>query len=121
MPTDAQRLGARLRDARKAAGLSQAELAEQVGLSVESVSRAERGSITPTVWTLVRFADVLRLDLAKLIRGAEPPPKKGSPRRPQLERVVRIIEELDDDQLEVLGDFLRSVARPRPATRRSAR
>lgn len=119
MPTDAQRLGARIRDARKAAGLSQEDLAERVDLSIESVSRAERGSITPTIWTLLRFAKALRLDLAELA-GAEPT-KRVVRRRPQLERAIRLIEDLDDDALEALGDFVRALTRQPSTRKRSSR
>jgi transcriptional regulator with XRE-family HTH domain len=119
MPSAQEELGARIRVARKTAGMSQSELAEEVGLSVESVSRAERGRIVPTIFSLIRFAEVLRLDLAELVQGGTP--RKSSRRRPQLERAVRLIEELDDDALLALGDFLRALQKPRRARGTSAR
>ncbi len=59
-------LGARLRDCRVAAGLSQQELAERSGLSVRAVSNMERGR---TRWpyrdSLARLADALGLSGAE--------------------------------------------------------
>jgi transcriptional regulator with XRE-family HTH domain len=45
--------------ARLAAGLTQAELAIQLGTTQSAIARLESGSIIPTVETLCRLADVL--------------------------------------------------------------
>ena len=50
------RFGARLRARRRAAGLSQAELAEAVDLTANYISLLERGQKLPTLDTLVRLA-----------------------------------------------------------------
>jgi predicted nucleotidyltransferase len=47
--------------ARRAAGLTQAELAAKVGTTQSAITRLEGGTITPTVDTLCRLADVLGL------------------------------------------------------------
>jgi transcriptional regulator with XRE-family HTH domain len=52
-------LGTRLRNGRKAAGLTQALLAQRSGVSTELVSRIERGRCLPSVPTLVAFARAL--------------------------------------------------------------
>jgi transcriptional regulator with XRE-family HTH domain len=52
-------LGARLRDRRKAAGLTQASLAQRSAVSTELVSRIERGRCLPSLPTLVAFARAL--------------------------------------------------------------
>jgi HTH-type transcriptional regulator, cell division transcriptional repressor len=49
----------RLRKRRKDLGLSQAALAERADVSVELVSRIERGLCLPSLTTLVRFCDAL--------------------------------------------------------------
>jgi DNA-binding XRE family transcriptional regulator len=44
-----KKLGVRLFQLRKEAGLTQAELAEKVDLSIDSISRIERGERAPSV------------------------------------------------------------------------
>ena len=60
-------VGASLRKARLAHGFTQAQLAEAVDLTVESLSRAETGSILPTVDTLGRIANVLGVSIDALV------------------------------------------------------
>lgn len=45
--------------ARLAAGLTQAQLAQRLGTTQSAIARLESGTITPTVDTLCRLADVL--------------------------------------------------------------
>jgi transcriptional regulator with XRE-family HTH domain len=52
-------VGARLRLIRRARGLSQKELAEQAGVSLNCISLIERDEISPNVATLQRLADAL--------------------------------------------------------------
>ena len=59
---DSAALGARLRQYRVAAGLTQAELAEQSGLSVRAISDLERGERRfPYADTLERYTSALKL------------------------------------------------------------
>jgi transcriptional regulator with XRE-family HTH domain len=50
------KLGAKIRAARQAAGLSQAQLAERISMDRENYAKIERASINVTVETLVRIA-----------------------------------------------------------------
>jgi transcriptional regulator with XRE-family HTH domain len=56
--------------AREQAGLSRAELAAAAGLSRWTVIRLEQGDQRPTLETLGRLADALRLDLRALANAA---------------------------------------------------
>ena len=56
-------LVARLTQARKAAHLTQAELAERAGLSRMTVQRLEGGNLDPRLSTLQELARVLSLEL----------------------------------------------------------
>ncbi len=51
--------GANLRHQRKARNLTQAELAERVGVSTEMISKIERGVAAPSFPTIERLGDVL--------------------------------------------------------------
>lgn len=67
-------LAERLRDARQAAGLSQAELAEQAGLSTIYVSLIEQGvRHNPRLNHLRALARVLGCQISDLVD--DPPPK----------------------------------------------
>ncbi len=57
---------ARLADARKAANLTQAELAERAGLSRMTVQRLESGSLDPRLSTLQELARALDMQLQAL-------------------------------------------------------
>ena len=64
---------ARLADARKAANLTQAELAERAGLSRMTVQRLESGSLDPRLSTLQELVRVLNMELhAVQAEPAEP-------------------------------------------------
>lgn len=54
---------AHLAHARKAANLTQAELAERAGLSRMTVQRLESGSLDPRLSTLQELARVLNMEL----------------------------------------------------------
>ncbi|MGF7192111.1 transcriptional regulator with XRE-family HTH domain [Robbsia andropogonis] len=69
----ARRIGTAIASQRKKAGLTQAYVADLVGLEKETVSRIETGSITPTIHRLGQFAELYGCPLSALFgeyRGA---------------------------------------------------
>lgn len=64
-------LARRIRLEREARNWSQAELAHAAGLSKATVSKIERGEMSPTAATLVRIAGAYDLTLAGLLLRAE--------------------------------------------------
>lgn len=64
-------LGRRLLGARQAAGLSQRQLSERLGVSVGHVSMAERAQRVPRLFILVAWAAVCGTSLSRLVRGLE--------------------------------------------------
>jgi transcriptional regulator with XRE-family HTH domain len=69
MPAARHPRGHTIRDARRAAGLTQAELAERLGTAQTHVSRWER-SWTPDLLTLIRIAQALGMSLVVDAHGA---------------------------------------------------
>lgn len=61
-----KRLGARIREERKKARLTQERFAEQVGLSVDYVGYIERGRQAPYLKTLERIAKALDVEVYEL-------------------------------------------------------
>ena len=71
----APNFGARLRDLREAAGLTQEELAERAGLTAKAISMLERGERKrPYPHTVRSLADALELSEG----GARHPPRGGN-------------------------------------------
>ncbi len=54
-------IGENIKNARKAAGISQKELAEQTGVYQKDISRWENGERTPTVAALAQICKVLQV------------------------------------------------------------
>jgi transcriptional regulator with XRE-family HTH domain len=66
----AVRIGKNIASARKAAGRTQAEVAEKIGIDTVSLSRIERGVVTPGLPTLDNIANELHVPLGRLFDGA---------------------------------------------------
>jgi transcriptional regulator with XRE-family HTH domain len=64
----AQIFGARLRELRSAARLTQRELAKRSGTSSAAISNFEAGNNAPTLGTLVRLAEGLECNVGDLVR-----------------------------------------------------
>lgn len=62
-----------LKGERLAQGLSQETLAEKAGLSRTGVRHVEGGNFKPTLYTLLKLADALGVDICTLIREAYQP------------------------------------------------
>lgn len=66
-------IGPRLRQTRRAKGVSQEALAEQTGVAVTTIIRIEQGRVTPKLDTVQKFADALGVDPKHLSYGDERP------------------------------------------------
>lgn len=63
-------VGDQVRDARKAAGLTQRELAARMGTSQAAIARLEAGGVGATLTTLQNVATALDLEVAVHLRPA---------------------------------------------------
>jgi transcriptional regulator with XRE-family HTH domain len=73
----ALRVGSRINAARRDAGLTQAELAEEVGIDARSLQRIEGGRTTPSLRRLLAIADVLRVSPGALLDDVPAPRKRA--------------------------------------------
>jgi transcriptional regulator with XRE-family HTH domain len=64
-----ERLGPRLREARKEAGMKQADVAEAAGTTKHRLSRYENGHVVPSVPTLAALAFAVGKSLDSLVFG----------------------------------------------------
>lgn len=63
----AAKLGERIRDARRGAGLTQTELANRLGRTLRTVQKYESGEIVPTIPNLMKIAKALDVQMTVLI------------------------------------------------------
>jgi len=68
---DGERLGARLRELRLAAGLTQAELARRTGIHRPNIARVEAGRHTPSLETLARIANAIGVSTTHVLVSSE--------------------------------------------------
>lgn len=66
-----RKLGRRISELRRAKKLTQEQLAEAVGCSVEFISLVERGVNAPSVAGLEKFAKVLKVEVRELFTFEE--------------------------------------------------
>lgn len=71
MSTLRTRFGKRLRQIRRYRDLTQEQLAEALGLSVEFISNIERGKSAPSFETIEKLAEVLQVTVEELFQGNE--------------------------------------------------
>jgi DNA-binding XRE family transcriptional regulator len=72
IPVDGEKLGARLRELRLAAGLTQAELARRTGIHRPNIARVEAGRHTPSLETLSRIANAIGVSATHVLVSREP-------------------------------------------------
>ena len=63
-----QKIGQRIASQRKLAGVTQARLAEQIGVEPETISRLETGASMPSLAKIAATADALDIELRELFR-----------------------------------------------------
>jgi transcriptional regulator with XRE-family HTH domain len=90
MPLDAMVIVGRFLAAREQAKLTQAEVAEAAGISVETVSRIERGMHEPELSTAIAIARALGYELTLV---GEPALSLPPPERPTPTPLVRLLSE----------------------------
>jgi transcriptional regulator with XRE-family HTH domain len=66
-----QKLGRRIAEVRRQRKLTQEQLAEAIGCSVEFISLVERGVNAPSVAGLEKFADALKIEVKELFSFGE--------------------------------------------------
>ena len=93
------RFAAGIKVARQAAGLTQEELADASGSSVDFIFKMERGLNSPSLETLAALVHALALDPSRVLQAANDA-RTLTPERRELEaRVALIARGLDDRAL----------------------
>jgi transcriptional regulator with XRE-family HTH domain len=69
-------VGQRIRQFRKATGISQTELADQVGVTFQQVQKYENGKNRVGAGRLIQIADALDIPITAFFDGVAPSPKR---------------------------------------------
>ncbi|MCW0234737.1 MAG: helix-turn-helix domain-containing protein [Ferrovibrio sp.] len=70
-------LGAQIRDYRKSAGLTQQQLADKAGVSLDAIGNLERGEFFNSALTLFKIAQALGRNMDELFVGVTRVKKRG--------------------------------------------
>jgi len=70
----ARRVGRAIAARRLERGLTQEQVAEQLGVEQETVSRFERGAVLPPLARLAELAELLDVSMESLVRAGSPRP-----------------------------------------------
>lgn len=100
MKSGKEKLGARIKEHRKARGLSQEQLAELIGIEQKHVSRLEVGKSYPTIDRLEKIALVLNVPMGSFFDT-----DSQSYDSEKASRLEQMIGELDSNYLNIIQQF----------------
>ena len=103
-----KKLGARIREERKRANLTQEKLAEKVDLSVDYIGYIERGKQAPYLKTLERIAKALGVEVYELFFFREDDKKKMRVRL-QLRELILTVHNKNPEDISFIASLLRQV------------
>ncbi len=92
----AQSIGRTIAHYRQQAGMTQAQVAEELGISNDAISRMERGGILPSVIRLMQFSELFACSTAELITPS------GYHIDDYSRRIAQLLVELDNAEREQL-------------------
>ena len=102
----ANELGAAAREARLRMDLTQAEVADRIGIAMEVYGRIERGVLLPSIQTFLGMCHVLEADprvlLGFMSPGSSPGPRQTTEDPPHVRRLTRLARELGEDEVIAL-------------------
>lgn len=104
-------IGSQVRQCRKAAGLSQADLAEKAGISLDMVGRLERGITAPSLDTLNTLSTTFGVSIAELVSIGISESALLRRRNKELEDIVTMLNGVDSKDLKWLKTILQAVLR----------
>lgn len=101
------KFGMRVRSLREAQQLTQDELAERIGRSVDTVSNIERGIFATRIEVAGRIAQVLKVDLAELFDfGDNERPAADREHRRVVRNLTALLNDLDVKSLMAVRDVI---------------
>ena len=105
-----QTLGQRIAQTRKVQGLTQTQVAEQLGISQQTLAHYEVGRLRIAISTLVPLAEILHSSVDELVNG-QPATKEGGKRGPasRLQRQIEQVRQLPRTKQQFVMEMLDTV------------
>lgn len=100
---DYYEIGQRIRRIRKARGLSQEELAEQVGISTTHMSHIETGNTKLSLPVFIRLAEALEIPTDDLLHDVQ-----TSNRSIAVESLLQTLEQCNTQQVKIIKDIVKA-------------
>lgn len=97
-----KRFGKKVQALREANGMTQEEVADRIGRSVDTVSNIERGINATRIETASQLADALGVPLPSLFDLSEPIEPALAHQRHSVEAVARLLESRDDETVALV-------------------
>ena len=104
-----QKIGQLLKELRREKGLTQAQLAEQFGVSDRSVSRWETGVTLPDLSILVELADFYKIDLRELIDGERKTAEGNDKVEEMKDTLLKAAEYADGEKKKQVGKLRKRI------------
>lgn len=98
-----KQVGARIKQFREARGLTQAQLADILGKSIETISNFERGKVLTSIHTLEQLARHLNVAVKDFFTDEAPAPMATDDLSKHAQAVRNALAVLTEDDLEVLA------------------
>jgi transcriptional regulator with XRE-family HTH domain len=113
-------IGSRLRELRKERGLTQAELARQIGIQQSDLSRMEKGEYRVSLDNLFKILGVFDLDLADFFGDKQDATEQErQPLSRQDMKILHLLRELSSEGRAEVQEFLEFKLRKERQERRS--
>jgi transcriptional regulator with XRE-family HTH domain len=106
MKTTKELLGARIKELRKARGLSQEQLSEKINIDPKHLSRIEVGKSYPSLDTAEKLAKALGVEIKDLFEFAHHTRSKEL-----TENISRMVKGVDDNDLRLIFKIIRAIVR----------
>lgn len=101
-----KQIGMRIKEAREQRGLTQAQLADMLGKSVETISNFERGKVLTSLLTLDRIAELLDVPTKTFLDFGEGMDRPQRPLSRHAMTVKNAADLLPDDDLEIVAGLI---------------
>ncbi len=95
-------LGSRIAQRRRSAMLTQAQLAERIDVTTETISRIERGRTMPSLITLQEIAAALGCELLELLSDDKAAARRD---RAALDRLLASVAHREPDDIHLVADI----------------
>ena len=106
MPDNYTIAGRRIAEIRKRRRMSQSDLAEKLGITLDSVSRIERGATAPRIDRMDEIAQVLVVPLWTLFRADDSPAAATTGKAAVIQEVIAMMETRDEAAAKLVRDVV---------------